>query len=1426
MAVRLTIELEKVNDSELARLQKRLVDLRTEASRLEQSLDLTDLARNARASGQVLKDALDFRTVLQNTEKELRKQEQALLKTGDASEETVRKLEELRQKQSQLAEQQAEAAGRVDDAKVRVDAINAQISATISATEATDENRRSLEKLREEQEKLQRGSRKAIAQANVRDIRLETPDEAGAAAARKQASAEIIAEIRRQNEVRKQIESQRVSAEIAAAKEKSRGIITSIRAQHYQQKKAEQELTAWMAQQERERSDLEKAMIAQAKQDVKELNAWRKQQDRERTEAEKQEARERAAAAKKAEQEQADEKKRIDANRKQFIGDTIGQAKNQNARAGALAQVQSSTVRLENEDRSLTREIEGLREYAGASKEVQQALDALESRLEQVRDDLALNDRAMRSLSEGIDLTTTDFERLRDQLTRTGASQEQINRFDNAVQQLNNTLLNADTTKAVRENKNLREAARQAVKEIKAEEQAIRDLQKTAEKSKILANKQLVDIERLQQAREEAQRFADSIREADHPTQEMIDALRDYDKEVQKLTQDIEDLRKLQGQQADIARKDIDAADAALTNAEATGVLAGRTEELRQTQGRLGREMDNVDARAKKTGLREMFSNMVRGTKQTDALRGEQQYLAKALIDSAQAWFLNTRASNEAFNVAQRIFSQNLALQAGIIGVVAAGAALVGVIKGSNAVLRAQADVSEDAAIRLRRMEAATQDVKTAFVELANGGYFRFVTEDITAAQERLANFLSDLEDGQFWSGGAARETGSDMRLWIKELGREIGLVSDSTVQAELRARQELANHNRLRRNATHISREQQKAVRSIEQAEQDLRVVRRRAAFETLTNAEDIESARQRELALIYGASDADRKRTDEAVANLDLLRQKREQLVAQSVKEREDARKSLAETADAIAKQRTADDSTDNNQDLLDRLKEQDALAASLEEKERTRSELEASYREELIGVSAELDRQVQKRQAIIDNAKEDESISEKLKENEQETNRLLERESELKANLKGIDEQRRDAELQRRVQIKAALDAIREQRKELLALADLDRTNAQMRIAAETQIDELQKARQEAQEKYGADSEKAQKATNDLMSEYEDEIKKAKDQAEQLLNDISQLEEDGHGASEAAADMRDKYQEVLDVVRTLSDELLGLKVSAPNDVAKAEADQVKARIAAIEQALGQMREQGLTTPADQIRGRISEADVNREIQRGRAAKFDEMIQRDFSKIVEELGDKLGRDPTTREINREIESRRRGFMRQQVTDEERLGARRDLSSRFIDSLESQKAIGKETAEALRQQLETESKSLQTEIEIRDAIKELGKANAGTAGDKAEQAANAEGQQPIDAIGNPKGNPLGQGMAALNQGVGQNVQSQQQLGEATGQAFEAMSQAFAGVANGQQQMANFLVALAQQVAGQSNALQNTVAQTMSRGGAALRNVS
>ena len=1396
MAVKLRIELDRVNDDELTRLQKRLVDLRTEAGRLEKSLDLTKLARNARASGQALKDALDLRAILQNTQKELQKQEEAIRQTGDASETTVARLEELRQKQQQLAEQQEAATGRVEDAKARVDAINSQINATVQLTKETDENRAALERLKDAQNRLQSGSQKAIGRANIRDTR----DETG------------------------QIKKDAAQSDVDAQRAASRQIIASIRARHHLQKQAEQELTEYMSGKAKERADLEKAMIAQAKQDEKELTAWLKQQERERTADAKQAAREEAAAKKQAARDAAEEKRRIERNRQSFIKGTIGEVKNQRARAGQLQQVQSDTARLENEDRSLQRRKQELEELVAADDRYQAELTQTSAKLEEVRDKLSDNDRAMRNLSASIDLTATDFERLRSQLQRTGASQEQINQFDNAVQQLNNTLLNVDTTKTVRGNKDLLESSRQAAKAIKDEEDAIRDLQRRAEQSKVDANKDLVRIEGLQQQRDELNRMADALRQAEKPTQEMISAAAKYERQAEDLTEEIRRLRTEQEKQAGLAKQHVNQANAALTNAEATGRLSGRTEELRHVQTRLGREMDNVDFRSQRTGARELFAQMGGLSDQTSKLTKEKRFLAKALIDSAQAWFLNTRASNEAFNVAQRIFSQNLALQAGIIGVVAAGAALVGVIKGATAATRAQAEVSEEAEDRLHRLESATKDVKTAFIALADTRYFKNVVEDISFVQERLADFFNDMEDG---TDAASRETGSELRLFFKELARDIGLASDETIRAELRAQQELEAHNRLRRNTVLIRREQLKGVRDIEKAEEAVRDVRKRSAIEQIENLDEINTRLRQELALIYGASEADRERSEKAAEFMDLLVQKREQIVAQLVREREAAVKSIETLSKAIAEQRAKDDAVDNNQSLLDLLREQDALQASMAEKEATRKELEDSYRVELIGVSFELDRQIQARQTLVDSAAEDESIAEDLKKNEEKINQLLERESELKGALKGIDRDRREAELQRRVQIKAALDAIREQRKELLALADLERTTAQMRIAAATQIDELQNVRQKAMEKFGADSEKSQKATNDLIDEYEEELKKSSGQAQRLLAHITQMEEEGNGATDAAQAMRDKYQEVLEVVRTLSDELLNLKVSAPNDVAKAQADQLEARVRAIEAAFGQMQEQGLTSPADNIRGRISESDVSREVQRKRAAEFEKTIQKDFSKIVDELGGKLGRDPTTREINREIESRRRGFMRGKVTDGERLDARKDLSSRFIDSLESQKAIGKETAEALRQQLETESQSLKTQMEIKDAIQNLGKAEASGASDQAQKTAvNPLTGKPVNAI-NPAGksSSVGDGMAALGQGVGQNVNSQKQLGNATHQAFEAMSQAFSGVANGQQQLANFLVGLAAHVSGQSAALQNSVAQTVSRGGAALRNV-
>jgi len=1463
VAVKLRIELEQVNDDELARLQKRLVDLRAEAGKLEKSLDLAALARNARASGQTLKDALDLRAILQNTEKELQKQQDALLKTGDVSEQTAKKLEELRQKQQQLAEQREAASGKVGDAKLRVTEIDALIQRHIDeinkidkTTEAYKKQADTLRRLREIQDSLSSTSNKANRKDVVRGIKGETPgitaDAAERVAAERAKTAAIIAEIRRRNEVRKQVESQQMSAEMAAAKEKSHGIITSIRAQHFQQKKAEQELTAWMEQQEKERADLEKAMIAQAKQDVKELNNWLKQQDRERTEDEAREARLRADAKKKADEDD----KRIKENRRQFIRETTGDVLNQGKRAGQLQQVQSDTVRLEGIERSLSRRKQELEDLIATDDQYQAELDQTDAKLEEIRDQLVANDQAMRRLASGIDLTITDFARLRDQLVRVGASQEQINRFDNAVQQLNNTLLNVETTKAIREAKDLQEVSRQAERAIRDEEDAIRDLQRRAEQSKTLANKQLVDIEQLQQAREEAQRFADSLREADRPTQEMVDALREYDKEVKKLTRDIEDLRKLQGQQADVARKDIAAADAALTNAEATGTLTGRTEELRMTQGRLGREMDNVDARAKKTGLREMFSNMVRGRKQTDALRGEQQYLAKALIDSAQAWFLNTRASNEAFNVAQRIFKGNIRLQASIIGVVAAGAALVGVNKANNALLKEQAKLTLDGRRRFEEHEQATKDLKNAFLDLATddntniGGYMRFVSEAMKNVKQDFADLTNNIRDLGAVEGILKTLATSELMLTQEMLAaaRETGVLSEEEYNRSMKLLRNLQIEEDVTRQTVSVKMEALKSQLLLDTQTERTRKAMDVARISALEDEREIQEKIlevAERIAEMRRSGSVDMKEATRLGEIQLALEEKRSQVVAKRIADESAARKKAEEYASGLAEKMRSPVAA--YADEIRAIRELAALGASSRDIDQARASLLDDMKSSLAEVNSAIESQ---RLALLDVAKghgEAVDLARQTKDIQNDIDKLLDKRTGLLSEIKTQEEQQLDADLQRRVQLKAALDVIKEQRKEF----DINPGTGSTFDYVEA-IQKLQAAYKYFSDQYGKGSKEAAEVTDELRYRYEQWVDISKRKGGEVLDQLEALKKSGEENTEEVKKLQREYESWLKTLREAQAALAGISTSKIKIEIESDIEHVAAKIEIIKAAMDQMKEQGLVTPADNIRNRISEKDVEKEARRKRAEGMDAALE----KWSEEFRQKNDRGPTSREQA----GFRRSFMRKDITDEERLGARKDLTTRFIDSLEGQKAIGKETAEALRQQLETESKSLQAQIETRDAIKALEKANSAldetnpkAFGDKAKvDAVNPDQtnygpdgwweqlppkphdifkdtqasapQQPMDVIAQ-NGNPIGQGMNSLNQGVSQNTSAQKQLGEATGQAFEAMSQAFAGVANGQQQLANFLVALAGQVAGQSNALQNSVAQTMSRGGAALRNV-
>jgi hypothetical protein len=299
------------------------------------------------------------------------------------------------------------------------------------------------------------------------------------------------------------------------------------------------------------------------------------------------------------------------------------------------------------------------------------------------------------------------------------------------------------------------------------------------------------------------------------------------------------------------------------------------------------------------------------------------------------------------------------------------------------------------------------------------------------------------------------------------------------------------------------------------------------------------------------------------------------------------------------------------------------------------------------------------------------------------------------------------------------------LEKQRQAAADILDLTQRTAQQRFQDGSRIDDLQ-ARKALAGTSG--SKKSSRALDKAISEQiKDEVAEAKNEYKRLVAEIKKAEDAGEGATDETQRMRKELEKALEVYRILRQEADRFNANVVTEAQKEAADQFSKRISAIEQFLSQSKEATGRNAVNQLQGRVDDPTVDREIKARRKAEF----EKERDRLLGEAG--FGENNLRKTKGGEIIAANRGdrkevrdlieqarkntFGKKRSAEElagERSSVRNDISQRLVDQLEKTGQIDKETAEALRKELDVQNETISSQLALKKSIDDLNKSLSG----------------------------------------------------------------------------------------------------------------
>ena len=343
---------------------------------------------------------------------------------------------------------------------------------------------------------------------------------------------------------------------------------------------------------------------------------------------------------------------------------------------------------------------------------------------------------------------------------------------------------------------------------------------------------------------------------------------------------------------------------------------------------------------------------------------------------------------------------------------------------------------------------------------------------------------------------------------------------------------------------------------------------------------------------------------------------------------------------------------------------------------------------------------------------------ATDEEIKKRDEAVQRTTQQLAEVRQQRKQLEDEEKQAAQRRAIDLE-------KQRQAAADILDLTQRTAQQRFQDGSRIDDLQ-ARKALAGTSG--SKKSSRALDKAISEQiKDEVAEAKNEYKRLVAEIKKAEDAGEGATDETQRMRKELEKALEVYRILRQEADRFNANVVTEAQKEAADQFSKRISAIEQFLSQSKEATGQNAVSQLQGRVDDPTVDREIKARRKGEFEAERDRllgeagfDENNLRKTKGGEIiAANRGDRKEVRDLidQARKNTFGKKRTAEElagERSSVRNDISQRLVDQLEKTGQIDKETAEALRKELDVQNETISSQLALKKSIDDLNKSLSG----------------------------------------------------------------------------------------------------------------
>lgn len=342
---------------------------------------------------------------------------------------------------------------------------------------------------------------------------------------------------------------------------------------------------------------------------------------------------------------------------------------------------------------------------------------------------------------------------------------------------------------------------------------------------------------------------------------------------------------------------------------------------------------------------------------------------------------------------------------------------------------------------------------------------------------------------------------------------------------------------------------------------------------------------------------------------------------------------------------------------------------------------------------------------------NALEQEGLqnsSEAIDKRKEEIDVLRSQYEEVRDQRRKIEQDEKDASNKRVLNIEL-------EKRKTLELLNLQSQTPQQKFNAISQLDDIDRERNLLSN--GGSKLSQNRLDSKFGEQLKKETEKAADNVERIAKEMQELERKGKAGTEEMERLRKEMERAVEAAKILNAEKAKFDTGSIAKVQNQQVQSFSERVAAIENYLSRQTEQTGQNLTGQLRGRIDDNTVNREIRSRRDADFQSKLG-DVQKELEEKGIATKRDrngnliatdrSNQRQVRNAVNAARKDVYGKPVTSEERETVRNELAQRLVDTLQESGQINKETAEALRKGLETQTELIASEVALTQSVKEL----------------------------------------------------------------------------------------------------------------------